>query len=73
MSKYNIEFINQMKRGNGMDSFNDIVKKLPKVISYELSLLPQNIISNLEEIRLRCGFRTILQYNNTEKQLTRII
>ena len=62
-----------MKRGNGMDSFNDILKKLPKVISYELLLLPQNIIVNLEEIRLRCGFRTILQYNNTEKQLTKVI
>lgn len=56
-----------------MDSFKEILQRLPTAVSYELSALPDGILHSLEEIRLRCGHRTILQYDNKEKILARIV
>jgi len=56
-----------------MDTFREILNRLPPSLSYELSLLPSNIIMELEEIRLRCGQRAIIIYGNYEKALTKII
>lgn len=56
-----------------MDTFREILNRLPSSISYELSLLPSNIIMEIEEIRLRCGQRTIITYGKYEKALTKVI
>ena len=56
-----------------MDAFKEIINRLPNTLSYELSVLPLSTIENLEEIRLRCGQRATIQFNNMEKSLTRIV
>ena len=56
-----------------MNNFGEILSRLPDVISYELSLLPASVISQLEEIRLRCGQRAMILFSREEKFLTRII
>ncbi len=56
-----------------MNNFGEILSRLPDVLSYELSLLPASLISELEEIRLRCGQRAMILYSNQEKALTRIV
>ena len=50
-----------------MNSFGEILSRLPDALSYELSLLPAPLIDDLEEIRLRCGQRATLLYKNKEK------
>lgn len=62
-----------MKRGYDMNNFSEILSKLPKVISHELSLLPASVTSQLEEIRLRCGQKTSILYGNQERLLTKTI
>lgn len=56
-----------------MNSFGEILSRLPDALSYELSLLPAPLVNDIEEIRLRCGQRATLLYKNKEKALTRII
>lgn len=55
-----------------MNAFGEILNRLPPGISYELSMLPDTVVSELEEIRLRCGQSIKIQYGNREKNLTRI-
>ena len=38
-----------------MNNFDEILKKLPRSISEDLKLLPASVISEVEEVRLRCG------------------
>ena len=56
-----------------MKKFNDIFSKLPDSLNKELSALPDSIIENIEEIRFRCGQHVTLQYNNSEKILSKVI
>jgi stage III sporulation protein AA len=56
-----------------MDTFREILNRLPASISSELSILPPALISELEEIRIRCGQRINLRYGSNEKNLTRVI
>ncbi len=46
-----------------------ILCKLPNFIRNDINELPDNIISELEEIRLNCGFNTILISGGKEYQL----
>lgn len=56
-----------------MDTFREILNRLPPNIGWELSMLPASIISEIEEIRLRCGQNIKIQWGKNEKNLTRIV
>ena len=56
-----------------MNNFIEILNRLPDSISYELSLLPAEVIDSLEEIRLRCGQRGSIHFSGKEKSLTKLI
>lgn len=56
-----------------MSSFIDILNKLPENLHQELCSIPTDLINTLEEIRLRCGQSPILQFDNGEKVLTKVI
>lgn len=56
-----------------MEHFKEILERLPTNISFELENLPDSIVCELEEIRLRCGQRVCLLYSGGEKFLTRVI
>ena len=56
-----------------MDTFGEILSKLPDDISRELELLPPQVIQQTEEIRLICGQSVRIQYGKDEKTLTKII
>ena len=56
-----------------MNNLEEILNRLPDSISYELSLLPEDIIDSLEEIRLRCGQRGSIYFKGQEKLLTKYI
>lgn len=55
-----------------MNTFGEILNRLPPHISQELSILPDAVVSQLEEIRLRCGQSVKVHYGGREKKLTRI-
>lgn len=64
------------------DSFGQIINKLPQIIRDDLEILPQHIIDETEEIRLRCGQNIriqglsgdrILSHVVTSEELTKII
>ena len=58
-----------------MEGFNRILEHMPPAISKEMYLIPQNIIDNVEELRLRCGYPVILKTSSGEiiqsKKITR--
>lgn len=56
-----------------MDTFREILNRLPPSVSQELSLLPPAVTGQIEEIRLRCGQWPRIQYGKNEKSLTRIV
>lgn len=56
-----------------MDTFREILNRLPPPVYHELSLLPQADVESLQEIRLRCGQRIALRMNGREKNLTRVV
>ena len=56
-----------------MENFNKILERLPTTISSEIEILPDHIIKELEEIRLRCGQRVSILYSGSEKFLTRVV
>lgn len=56
-----------------MDTFAEILNRLPPEISRELEALPLHIIAELEEIRLRCGQSVGIQYGKSQKRLSRTV
>lgn len=58
-----------------MEGFNRILEHMPPAISKEMYSIPQNIIDNVEELRLRCGYPVILKTSSGEiiqsKKITR--
>ena len=38
-----------------MDTFREILIRLPSSIRQELEVLPNSVVAEIEEIRLRCG------------------
>lgn len=50
-----------------MNTFKNIVSKLPSAMAAELVTLPQSLISNIEEIRLICGQRVRLRCTDCER------
>ena len=56
-----------------MNNFDEILKKLPRSISDDLKLLPASVISEVEEVRLRCGRNIRLKSNFFEKAIAHII
>lgn len=56
-----------------MNTFREILSRLPSSICQELEILPDNDLKCLEEVRLRCGQRITLRFTGREKNLTRIV
>lgn len=56
-----------------MNTFREILGRLPSSISQELEILPDTDLRHLEEIRLRCGQRVTLRFTGKEKSLIRIV
>jgi hypothetical protein len=53
-------------------AFRQILSKLPQGVKDELEMLPQSVISEVEEIRMRCGQHVRLQGNRCEKIISHI-
>ena len=56
-----------------MDTFREIVNRLPAAIRQELEILPNVIINEIEEIRMRCGQNVRLQTTAGEKIISHMI
>ena len=56
-----------------MNNFDEILKKLPRSISDDLKSLPASVISEVEEVRLRCGRNIRLKSHFFEKAIAHII
>ena len=56
-----------------MDTFGEILRRLPDNISSELEMIPPPVIRQTEEIRLICGQSVRIRYGQEEKRLTRIV
>lgn len=56
-----------------MNTFDEILKKLPTGISGNLNTLPQSILSETEELRLRCGRNIRLKSHLFEKTIPHIV
>lgn len=56
-----------------MNTFREISRKLPTSIADELCKLPEAYISEIEELRLRCGKNLRLKYHSSEKIIPHII
>lgn len=56
-----------------MDNFREILSRLPSSVRQELEALPNSLISEIEEIRLRCGQHVRLQTSSGEKIISNII
>lgn len=56
-----------------MEGFNRILEHMPPAISKEMYSIPQNIIDNVEELRLRCGYPVILKTSLGEIIQSKII
>lgn len=56
-----------------MEGFNRILEHMPPAISKEMYSIPQNIIDNVEELRLRCGYPVILKTSSGEIIQSKII
>jgi len=53
--------------------FRQILGKLPQSVKDELELLPQSVITEIEEIRMRCGQHVRLQGPGCEKIVSHIV
>ena len=56
-----------------MEGFNRILEHMPPAISKEMYSIPQNIIDNVEELRLRCGYPVMLKTSSGEIIQSKII
>lgn len=56
-----------------MDTFREILGRLPSSIGQELEVLPDSVVSQIEEIRLRCGQSVRLQSKNTDRIVSHIV
>jgi len=56
-----------------MNTFREILNRLPSSICQELEMLPPMELKDLEEIRLRCGQRIALRCAGRERSLVRIV
>ena len=56
-----------------MDTFREILDRLPSSIRQELEVLPNSVIGEIEEIRLRCGQQVRLQTAAGEKIISHIV
>lgn len=56
-----------------MSTFREITEKLPNSMEIELKALPDSIVSEVEEIRLRCGQNIRLQCGARERILSHIV
>lgn len=56
-----------------MEGFNRILEHMPPAIFKEMYSIPQNIIDNVEELRLRCGYPVILKTSSGEIIQSKII
>ena len=56
-----------------MNSFEEILKKLPGSISGDLKFLPASTINELEEVRLRCGRNIRLKTHLCEKVIPHLV
>ena len=54
-------------------AFRQILGKLPQGVKDELEMLPQSVVSEVEEIRMRCGQHVRLQGNHCEKIISHIV
>lgn len=54
-------------------AFRQILGKLPQAVKDELELLPQSVICEVEEIRMRCGQHVRLQGRTCEKIVSHIV
>ena len=56
-----------------MDTFREILVRLPSSVRQELEALPDAVTGEIEEIRLRCGQHVRLQTANGEKIISHIV
>ena len=56
-----------------MDTFREILDRLPSSIRQELEVLPNSVIEEIEEIRLRCGQQVRLQTAAGEKIISHVV
>ena len=56
-----------------MDTFREILGRLPSSIRQELEILPNSVIGEIEEIRLRCGQQVRLQTAAGEKIISHVV
>lgn len=56
-----------------MDTFREILIRLPSSIRQELEVLPNSVVSEIEEIRLRCGQNVRLQSGSMERIISHIV
>lgn len=56
-----------------MDTFREILIRLPLSIRQELEVLPNSVVSEIEEIRLRCGQNVRLQSGSLERIISHIV
>ena len=55
------------------EAFRQILSRLPQSVKEELEILPQSVISETEEIRLRCGQNVRLQGHGRDKIISHIV
>ena len=65
--------ITKEKGDSDMSTFREITEKLPNSMEIELKALPDSIVSEVEEIRLRCGQNIRLQCGARERILSHIV
>ena len=56
-----------------MDTFREILIRLPSSIRQELEVLPNSVVAEIEEIRLRCGQNVRLQSGSLERIISHIV
>lgn len=56
-----------------MNSFREILNKMPSSLRCELELLTDAELKDLQEIRIRCGQKIALKYGGAEKNLARTV
>ena len=56
-----------------MDTFREILSRLPLSVRQELEVLPDYVVSETEEIRLRCGQHIRLQSKNMDRIVSHVV
>ena len=56
-----------------MDTFREILIRLPSSIRQELEVLPNSVVAEIEEIRFRCGQNVRLQSGSLERIISHIV